>query len=213
DTGFDTIEIVTPVRATLDTVRIGDAVLSAEDYNTTGTGDRLLCVHFPNHRITSTDSVQLVFRTEVLSFGTTFKGRVSASWLGEESLSQRIEQRNPDELSVQGLEASLGKVLTDAGVAPNPITPNNDGVNDVATIFFMLFQVKGAVPVEVTVYALSGGSVWKQSESLPMGRHEIIWDGRDRDGERVPPGVYPYRILVKGDEQEFVKVGTIVVVY
>lgn len=213
DTGFDTIEIVTPVRATLDTVRIGDAVLSAEDYNTTGTGDRLLCVHFPNHRITSTDSVQLVFRTEVLSFGTTFKGRVSASWLGEESLSQRIEQRNPGELSVQGLEASLGKVLTDAGVAPNPITPNNDGLNDVATIFFMLFQVKGAVPVEVTVYALSGGSVWKQSESLPMGRHEIIWDGRDRDGERVPPGVYPYRILVKGDEQEFVKVGTIVVVY
>jgi len=111
------------------------------------------------------------------------------------------------------LEASLGKVLTDAGVAPNPITPNNDGVNDAATIAFTLFQVKGVVPVEVTVYALSGGSVWEKTESLSMGGHEIIWDGRDRDGDRVPPGVYPYRILVKGDEKEFVKVGTIVVVY
>ena len=213
DTGFDTIEIVTSARASLDTLRIGNTVLSTEDYNTTGTADRLLCVHFPNHRITETDSLELVFRTEVLSFGTTFKGWVSASWLGEESLSQRIEQRNPGELSVQGLEASLGKVLSDAGIVPNPITPNTDGVNDMATIFFTLFQVKGAVPVEVTVYALSGGSVWEKTESLGIGRHEIIWDGKDLEGEQVPPGMYLYRILVKGDEKEFVKVGTIVVVY
>ena len=213
DTGFDTIEIVTPVRADLDTVRIGDVVLNAGDYHITGTGDRLLCVYFPNHRITSTDSLELVFRTEVLSFGTAFQGRVSANWLAEESLSQRIEQHNPGALSVEALEASLGKVLTEVEVAPNPITPNNDGVHDAAAISFILFQVKGVVPVAVTVYTLSGGSVWEQSESLAMGRHEVVWDGRNLDGERVPPGVYPYRILVKGDEKEFVKVGTIVVVY
>ncbi|MFH1008558.1 MAG: gliding motility-associated C-terminal domain-containing protein [Candidatus Latescibacterota bacterium] len=213
DTGFDTIEILTPARATLDSVRIGNTALSAADYTTTGTGDRLFRVHFPSHPIAQTDSLQLVFRSEVLSFGTSLGGRVSASWLGKTSLSQRIEQRNPGDLSVQGLEASLGKVLADAGIAPNPITPNNDGVNDLATISFTLFQVKGAVPVEAALYALSGELVWKKTDSLAVGRHEMSWDGRGQEGARVPPGVYLYRILVKGDEREFVKVGTVVVVY
>jgi hypothetical protein len=29
---------------------------------------------------------------------------------------------------------------------------------------------------------------------LEGGQHRVVWDGRDRSGEMVPPGVYMYRL-------------------
>ena len=211
--GFDTVEIKTPVAASMEEVRIAGEALPSTDY-TVVEEDSLLKVSFPDYRIVKSDSLELTFTCKILAYGTTFEGTVSASWLVGASLPQRIVEKEADDLSVHGAEGSLGKVLSDFGIAPNPMTPNQDGVNDAGKISFTLLQVVGEVPVRMTVYDLVGRTVWRTSRvSLPIGRHAVSWDGKDDEGTLVPPGVYVVRIRVEGDEREFVKVGTVAVVY
>jgi len=210
--GFDTVEIRTPVAASLEGVRIAGESLPNTDF-TVVEGDSLLKVSFPDHRIVVSDSLELTFTCRILVYGTVFEGTVYASWLAGASLPQRIAEKKTDDLSVQGAEGSLGKVISHFGIAPNPLTPNADGINDAAHISFTLLQIVGQVPVRTTVYDLFGRVVWTQRSSLSMGPHSISWDGKDREGVLVPPGLYVVRNRVEGDEREFVKVGTVAVVY
>ena len=210
--GFDTVEIRTPVAASLEGVRIAGESLPNTDF-TVVEGDSLLKVSFPDHRIVVSDSLELTFTCRILVYGTVFEGTVYASWLAGASLPQRIAEKKTDDLSVQGAEGSLGKVISHFGIAPNPMTPNADGINDAAHISFTLLQIVGQVPVRTTVYDLFGRVVWTQRSSLSMGPHSISWDGKDREGVLVPPGLYVVRNRVEGDEREFVKVGTVAVVY
>lgn len=210
--GFDTVEIKTPVAASLEGVRIAGELLPNTDYTMAET-DSLLEVSFPGHPIVASDSLELMFTCKILAYGTTFEGTVSASWLAGASLPQRIAEKKTDDLSVQGAEGSLGKVIGDFGIAPNPMTPNADGINDTAEFSFTLLQIVGQVPVRTTVYDLFGRPVWTRRSSLSMGPHSISWDGKDDEGALVPPGMYVARIQVDGDKREFVKVGTVAVVY
>ena len=210
--GFDTVEIKTPVAASLEGVRIAGESLPITGYAVVET-DSLLKVSFPDHRIVVSDSLELTFTCRILAYGTTFEGTVSASWLIGASLPQRIVEKRADDLSVQGAEGSLGKVINHFEITPNPMTPNADGINDEAHVSFTLLQVVGEVPVRTTVYDLFGRAVWTRREPLSMGTHSISWDGKDSDGALVPPGVYVVRNRVEGDEREFVKVGTVAVVY
>lgn len=212
DIGFDTVEIGTPTAASLDSVRIAGELLLKAAY-TVLEEENLLKVSFPDHRITQSDSLDLVFLCKTLEFKTAFEGRVSASWLAGASLPQRIEERTSGDVTVQGAEESLGTILSDVEISPNPMTPNHDGVNDDTHISFTLMQIVGEVPVTVTLCPLSGKSVWSHRALLPVGRHSILWDGKDTEDTLVPPGVYMVRIRVAGDEKAFMKVGTVVVVY
>jgi len=54
--------------------------------------------------------------------------------------------------------------------------------------------------VNLTIYNILGQSVrpvW--TGPLPVGKHELTWDGRDAQGHPVAAGVYVYRLQV--DEQ------------
>ncbi|MFH1007596.1 MAG: gliding motility-associated C-terminal domain-containing protein [Candidatus Latescibacterota bacterium] len=210
--GFDTVEIKTPVAASLEEVRIAGDPLPSTDYAVVGS-DSLLTVSFPGHRIVVSDSLDLTFTCKILAYGTVFEGSVSASWLVGASLPQRISERRTDDLSVQGAEGSLGQVIGQFEIAPNPMTPNADGINDEAHISFTLLQIVGQVRVRTTVCDLLGRTVWTHRESLSMGPHTMSWNGENSGGTLVPPGMYVARIQVDGDEEEFVKVGTVAVVY
>ncbi|MFH1845145.1 MAG: FlgD immunoglobulin-like domain containing protein [bacterium] len=75
--------------------------------------------------------------------------------------------------------------------APNPFNPST-------TIRYWL---PGLSRVTLTVHDLQGRTVARLAENAVQtpGRHEAVWDGRDRSGRRVASGLYFAR-LVTGDD-------------
>ncbi|MFO7951017.1 MAG: PQQ-binding-like beta-propeller repeat protein [Candidatus Fermentibacteraceae bacterium] len=68
---------------------------------------------------------------------------------------------------------------------PNPFT-------SASTISFSLSE---ASSVDITVYDLAGRVISAQSEAeMSAGPHELIWDGRDDNGEHVSTGIYMCRV-------------------
>jgi flagellar hook assembly protein FlgD len=81
-------------------------------------------------------------------------------------------------------------------VDPGVVTPDGDGVNDHVQVSFDV--VKGVYPVEITIATL-GGRVVTVLTHRAEGRAQYRWDGRDRSGVLVPPGIYLCRIWVKAE--------------
>jgi hypothetical protein len=81
---------------------------------------------------------------------------------------------------------------------PNPFRP--------ATA--LRIGLPAAARVTVRVYNLRGQAVASllESEARSAGSHEIVWDGRTAAGERVPSGVYFFRLTT--DNGEAGQVGT-----
>lgn len=91
-----------------------------------------------------------------------------------------------------GESAALPKGFTLSQNYPNPF---NAGTQ-------IEFSLATAQKVEVKVYNILGQVVRVlANDRMEAGRHTVIWDGRNRDGEVLASGVYLYR-LVAGDFAE-----------
>ena len=102
-------------------------------------------------------------------------------------------------ISAQGTDAAIAQVA----IAPNPFTPNGDGVNEVAEIAFSLFRVQAERSLVVRVYTLAGRRVRELEALATGGRQQFVWDGRDEDGRVVAPGLYLCKIEVDADATAF----------
>lgn len=73
---------------------------------------------------------------------------------------------------------------------PNPFNP-------LTTIFFDLPQAASA---SLSVYDVGGRRirVLLDRETVPKGRTEVVWNGRDDAGDSVPSGIYFYRLVAAG---------------
>lgn len=215
DKGFDTIQITTPTRASFRGIKVGDRVVPTEDVEAIEE-ERLLTVRLSREadRITSDeDTVEVEFDCTVLTFGTVFSGYALASW-EEGLLGQKIELEDLADLTVLGAKNSLGRILSDVEVSPNPFTPNGDGVNDAATLAFKLLQMIGTAPLSVDLYDLSGTLVKRIfSDIAKSDAYRLLWDGTTEAGELVSPGLYLYQVSLDADERRYTKIGTIAVVY
>ena len=89
-----------------------------------------------------------------------------------------------------------GGLLGDLEVTGNPFTPNGDGINDVVKFVFPIFKMPGQTSLVLAVYGLDGALVHRSEQSVAhaAGVHEVSWDGRDRDGVLLPPGLYICRV-------------------
>jgi len=93
-------------------------------------------------------------------------------------------------------------------VHPNPFTPNADGYNDIAVFNYpYMFSTDAELYIfnkwNVEVYKGKLGHISDFADFVSR-----CWDGRDKDGKVVPPGVYLYVIKVNG---EVICNGTVVV--
>jgi hypothetical protein len=59
------------------------------------------------------------------------------------------------------------------------------------------YELAGSSPVRIEVFDLEGRLIKlaENSEEKDPGKHEALWDGRDKSGLRVPAGVYFYRLV------------------
>jgi predicted RNA-binding protein with TRAM domain len=74
------------------------------------------------------------------------------------------------------------------GNFPNPFNPET-------TISFVV--ARHALPVQIEVYNIRGQlirTLLDGSRALESGRHSVIWDGRDDNGNQVSSGIYLYRM-------------------
>ena len=78
-------------------------------------------------------------------------------------------------------------------LSPKIITPNGDGINDVANF---IFENPNNETVEGTIFNLSGSVV--RDNLTSSSTTSLTWDGRDSSGSCVSGKVYVYQIKVGG---------------
>ena len=236
--GFDTIDINTPARvSSIDAVQIIDgagAVVAEYHFDSLDAAsgefaiaevtDDHFAVRFP---VVTDDQTQVHvrFQTNVLTYSTNFTAAVRLTT--EPGAAQVIDPGNVaflgegDEDAFSGttvLSPSVlaeGQLLGQVQAMPNPFTPNGDGINDEAIIHYNLLALSTPRPVEVALYDLSGRRVrvlFAGEEA--NGRYtDKAWDGRDDQGQQVPPGLYVARVFVAGDSGDAEQSRVVAVAY
>lgn len=92
-----------------------------------------------------------------------------------------------------GSPARIGPAAVCSPAVVSPMYPNP--FRDRSTVVLRLTK-PGAV--SVSLYDIGGRLVrCLRVESVPAGEHDLGWDGRDADGNRVTEGVYIYRVEVR----------------
>lgn len=82
--------------------------------------------------------------------------------------------------------------------SPNPITPNNDGINDYASFKFPNMRQK-LTSTRIYIYDIRGKLV-RTIEASDVVGDDWLWDGRDESNRLCRQGLYLYVIEVDGEK-------------
>ncbi|SVD43833.1 uncharacterized protein METZ01_LOCUS396687 [marine metagenome] len=189
DQGFDRVLILVPSPVDEVTLRVGGAVVSPR--SVTMVGDSLQ-VDLPER--VQGDSVEVEFQTRVQANATLFDAWVSVAG---EALQQGV--RPEEQHASTGFVPSVatgGSLIRGVDVS-SLLTPNGDGINDEASIRFVLAKVEAGV-AQVSIYDLSG----RQVRRVADGGSGFKWYGRDDGGQLLSPGAYICRIALTADVGE-----------
>ena len=186
DQGFDQVVIRVPFPVEDVGLKIRGA--DAEPTAVVMTDD-LLQVSLP--KWVRRDSVELTFATRIRDNATVFDG-----WVGVagEDLQQGIRPEDNEAATVFVPSVAHGDALIRRVAVSSVVSPNLDGVNDMASIRFALAKAVGREP-EVLIYDLSGQRV---RVVLPSS-DGYAWDGRDENGQLLPSGIYLCQIKLVAD--------------
>lgn len=65
--------------------------------------------------------------------------------------------------------------------------------------------------VVVSIYDATGGFVTDLvGASMPAGRGSLVWDGRDRNGNLVPDGIYTFEIQAEGSDGQKIDASSLI---
>lgn len=144
------------------------------------------------------------FRTRLFLSGTTFQASLGLSARpGVVQLAAEGDAVPPvgSESLVVLSDLRAARLLDALTVVPAVLTPNGDGINDETTIRFEVYQLRGERRLGVSIHDLRGFRVRDLSQTTPgpSGGHDVVWNGRDEAGRRVPPGIYAVRVRIQTD--------------
>ncbi len=106
----------------------------------------------------------------------------------DNSLAEFSEDNNQQRILLEILPA----VRWPFTARPNPFTPNHDGYNDVVEFDYAGLDLQAA---SLKIFDVEGVNVqsWENSRA-----GLVAWDGRDRNGRPLPPGIYFYSLRERG---------------
>ena len=144
-----------------------------------------------------------------------------SSWIWNDTADLDMQPTQPgnasDKLPTDQVEVTvLGaqEPLNLRAIGPNPFTPNDDNINDYVVFDFDVFLLTSETDISVSIFTLAGEPVKKLELAGAAGEQQLMWDGRNESKERVPPGIYLYRLFVDSDSEETKEqTGTIAVTY
>ena len=209
-------------RAWLDTTQVSGDRFAAATWFHPESGSHRLAVK--TRLLTSADfprgqdrEIEVALTTPLFRLLTGFDSWISNQAAGTD-LQQPTQPGNAsDRLPSDAVQVTVpfaGPALEIRGLAPNPFTPNGDGVNDATRWDVDLFMLTSAAGVSVSIHDLDGRLVRRLEELASSGRLTVEWDGRDESGEYVLPGIYLYRLFVDSDTgKDNELLGTVAVAY
>ena len=161
--------------------------------------------------------IEIDFEARVLRSGAPFDVRVFDTAqplivrqkVGAGDASSLVEGN-----SISVVTTATVSSLLEVAVSPLVITPNDDRLNDVATISYDLLEIIGAAEVKIEISDIAGRVVHQvyAGDDL-VGHYDREWDGTDETGRLVSPGIYLYRLVAGTDRKDEVRLGVINVAY
>jgi len=179
----------------------------------------------------SPDILKVYLRTSLLVSQHDFISQVFNS-RGNDGAGGIGVWENTDESWTVSTNTVMSDMLSDVKALPKAFTPNGDNINAFTVFEFTLAKVEA--PVTIKIFNTEGNLVRElfndrlipRDYRVPSGPTGIktgsvadakklpgYWDGKDKDGDLVPPGIYVYQIVVKTDDGDKSKTGTVAVAY
>lgn len=117
----------------------------------------------------------------------------------------KVKTRHLSKFRIEQLQQYKEFTLLNWPPSSKIITPNNDGYNDELKMYYVNPEIK---TITGRVYDISGEYISELKNDTD--ERYISWDGRDRDGYVVLPGVYIYQIKIEGVDRKVIN-GTVVI--
>lgn len=208
DLGFDQVLIKASPGVQMDLIgvdltRKGQTVEVTDSLTVHPTSGDSLWIQLPTMvRSGGPEEIEIRFQSAIYRDGTPFdvflgNRAVPTSWQQAES-----EAFHPFLRTFVVRIPTTDRGLMNVKIAPRTFSPNGDGIHDEMAIHFTVASVRGPKQPVVTIYDLRGQSVRHLStyREEAAGDYALLWDGRNDEGERVPPGVYVVSVEVHSDE-------------
>ena len=202
--GFDALRIRTGSRVHLQTLAMGDPLVPVEPRRVEINDDEFF-IELPERVHAANNApIRIEFTADVFVFATTFEGEAIDT--AAESLPQPIRGGDATAAvstnSLRVLSAQGGRVnaIQNLRFSTPVLTPNGDRVNDLLQVSYSLFRLPAGVPVALRAYALDGRQVAHLSFApQASGPQRLSWDGRDAQGQLLPPGLYLLEVALQSD--------------
>ncbi|MCX8010594.1 MAG: hypothetical protein N3A61_05530, partial [Ignavibacteria bacterium] len=219
--GIDTLVIFTPTPSTLLGVSLDNNPIQ---YTSQITPSRIKIAFSNSITASATLRVQLKF-TPFLGINRFNSYFVSKSVPGNPQIIDTKKSKNVENWSVVTTDVP-SKLLIETKIAPNPFSPNGDGLNDKTKITFFLANIaepKNLIGAElrklrINIYDLNGRLQKTLFEgdsgaAAYVAGNGIEWDGRGDNGKVLRPGVYIVQIYIDSDNGGEQVAKTVTVVY
>ena len=221
DTGFDALRILTPQSTPVfrqfftgeDGVEVTPDSVQAELGS--------LTIFFSSQRPEiGIHRMRAVFDAQIFVQGTSVEAEVFDSQAEDDDVPQRVQpgDANPEVLTnalrILTTAASASQLVSSLAVSSPVFTPNGDGINDQVKLIYSLLQLVKPVAVAVEIFDLAGRPVHTvfDAEST-SGAYAVAWDGRDDQGQVVPPGLYLAVVQVHTERGTLLRSSSIGVAY
>ena len=166
------------------------------------------------------ENIEIVFRSKIFRGSEEFTSTVWNDQIdnGVEFIPQPTEDGDatPDIATNARLVVAdeINQLIESPYIAPNPFTPNGDGINDEVNFFFNLVRLLEPVNVQVNIYDLSGRPIAQiHTGGSYASNVQIKWDGRESHGQLASPGIYLYRLVADSDATSTAYTGALSLVY
>ncbi len=95
-----------------------------------------------------------------------------------------------------------GRTTPDIPPPGNGFTLEQNQPNPFQDVTAFIYQIPDEAQVTLQVYNTLGAPVVTLVDEVkPAGFHQVEWDGRDRNGNRLPGGVYFYQLTAAGRQE------------
>ena len=231
---ISSIEIFVPGEADVDSIRtvdeliIDNPTIDEDNIADESTTDKLT-VPLPS-LVEGGDELRIYFKSKLLTNLHDFKALLYNNTMNDGAGGVKIWEK-PDKSWTVTTSTILESILSNVAAVPKVFTPNGDGTNDFTVVEFTLAKVETNVIIKF--YNTKGRLVtvreFKGEDKLIANDHFFVnkigktavdakalpgyWDGKDDDGDLVPPGVYLYQVVADTDSGDKIEGGTVVVAY